>query len=343
MSDVSDIYCGLDNFELCEYATLSSNSKGRVRNEDGDFCDIRTPFMRDRDRIIHSKSFRRLMHKTQCFLSPEGDHYRTRLTHTLEVSQISRTIARALHLNEDLTEAIALGHDLGHTPFGHAGERELDKLCPDGFKHNEQSLRVVDLIEREGLGLNLTYEVRDGILCHTGDKDADTPEGQIIKLADRIAYINHDIDDAVRAGVLGANDIPFGLRAVLGDSHSKRIDTMVKSIIRATSKNFKNGICKVSMEANMYDSTMTLRKFLFDNVYFNPVAKSEETKACDMINKMYEYFCIHTDKIPFEYRKNLEIGDSVERTVCDYIACMTDRFAVQTFQNLFIPKKWAIL
>lgn len=343
MSDINNAYSYLERQDLCEFATLSGDSKGRVRSEEGDFSDIRTPFMRDRDRIIHSKSFRRLMHKTQCFLSPEGDHYRTRLTHTLEVSQIARTIARALRLNEDLTEAIALGHDLGHTPFGHAGERELDRLCPDGFKHNEQSIRVVDVIEREGMGLNLTHEVRNGILCHTGDKDADTPEGMIIKFADRIAYINHDIDDAVRAGVLSATDIPFGLRAVLGDNHSARIDTMVKSIIRATSRNFKKGICRVEMEANMYDSTMALRKFLFDNVYFNPVAKSEETKACDMINKMYDYFCVHTDKIPFEYRKNLDIGSTVERTVCDYIACMTDRYAVQTFQNLFIPKKWAIL
>lgn len=343
MSEIHQIYSSLEKNEMCEFATLSEMSKGRLRNEDGDLSDIRTSFMRDRDRIIHSKSFRRLMHKTQCFLSPEGDHYRTRLTHTLEVSQIARTIARALRLNEDLTEAIALGHDLGHTPFGHAGERELDKLCPDGFRHNEQSLRVVDVIERDGQGLNLTFEVRDGILCHTGDKEAVTPEGMIIKLADRIAYINHDIDDAVRAGVLSSTDIPFGLRAVLGEDHSTRIDTMVKSVIRATNKNFKNGIAVVTMETNMYDSTMALRKFLFDNVYFNPVAKSEETKACDMINKMYEYFCKNTDKIPFEYRKNLDIGSGVERTVCDYIACMTDRYAVQTFQNLFIPKKWAIL
>ena len=342
MSENRDIYCGLEGFELCEFATVASGTKGRVRNEDGDVCDIRTPFMRDRDRIIHSKSFRRLMHKTQCFLSPEGDHYRTRLTHTLEVSQISRTIARALRLNEDLTEAIALGHDLGHTPFGHAGERALDKLCPDGFRHNEQSLRVVDIIERDGQGLNLTYEVRDGILCHTGDKDADTPEGMIIKFADRIAYINHDIDDAIRAGLLNASDIPFGLRAVLGETHSARIDTMVKSIIRATNRNFKNGIAKVSMETNMYESTMTLRKFLFDNVYFNSFAVSQEVKASEMINKMYEHFCKNPDKIPFEYRKNLDINCSVERTVCDYIACMTDRYAVQTFQNIFIPQRWAI-
>ncbi len=343
MSELQNCYGYLERQDLCEFATLNENSKGRQKSEDGDYSDIRTPFMRDRDRIIHSKSFRRLMHKTQCFLSPEGDHYRTRLTHTLEVSQIGRTIARALRLNEDLTEAIALGHDLGHTPFGHAGERELDRLCPDGFKHNKQSLRVVDIIERDGLGLNLTYEVRNGILCHTGDKDADTPEGMIIKFADRIAYINHDIDDAVRAGILSEKDIPFGLRAVLGETHSQRIDTMVKSVIRATSRNFKNGSPIVSMEANMYESTMTLRQFLFDNVYFNPAAKSEETKACDMISKMYEYFCNHTDKIPFEYRKNLDIGGSVQRTVCDYIACMTDRYAVQTFQNLFVPKKWAIL
>ncbi len=343
MTELLNGYNEIEKHMLCEYATLSSATKGRLRQENDEGADLRTPFMRDRDRIIHSKSFRRLMHKTQCFLSPEGDHYRTRLTHTLEVSQIARTIARSLRLNEDLTEAIALGHDLGHTPFGHAGERELNKLCPDGFKHNEQSLRVVDLIERDGNGLNLTNEVRDGILCHTGSIDAKTPEGMIIKLADRIAYINHDIDDAVRAGVLSNKDIPFGLRAVLGDTHSTRIDTMVKSVIRATSRNFKNGVAVVAMEANMYDSTMALREFLFENVYFNPVAKSEETKACDMINKMYEYFCKNTGKIPLEYRKSLEFGGSIERAVCDYLACMTDRFAVQTFQNLFIPKKWAIL
>ena len=328
---------------LCEFATLSVNSLGRDKNEEDDSSDIRTAFMRDRDRIIHSKSFRRLMHKTQCFLSPEGDHYRTRLTHTLEVSQIGRTIARALRLNEDLTEAIALGHDLGHTPFGHAGERELDKLCPDGFKHNEQSLRVVEVIERDGNGLNLTKEVRNGIVCHTGNEDAFTPEGNIIKIADRIAYINHDIDDAIRAGVLSSSDIPFGLCAVLGENHSKRIDTMVKSVIRATQRNFAKGNAKVEMEADIYESTLALRQFLFDNVYFNPVAKSEETKACDMIKRMYEYFCKNPEKVPFEYRKNINYNMGIERTVCDYLGCMTDRFAVQTFENLFIPKKWAII
>ena len=343
MSDKKGTFADFAEMGLCEFATLSQNTHGRERQEENDDSDIRTPFMRDRDRIIHSKSFRRLMHKTQCFLSPEGDHYRTRLTHTLEVSQISRTIARALRLNEDLTEAIALGHDLGHTPFGHAGERALNKLCPEGFKHNEQSLRVVDVIERDGKGLNLTKEVRNGIVCHTGAEDPFTPEGNIIKIADRIAYINHDIDDATRAGVLNENDIPFGLRAVLGDSHSVRIDTMVKSVIRATKRNFAREIVKVEMEADIYESTMSLRQFLFDNVYFNPVAKSEESKACDMIDRMYDYFCKNSEKIPFEYRKNLDYNTSLERTVCDYLGCMTDRFAVQTFENLFVPKKWAIL
>jgi len=343
MSGAYENLAGFVESGLCEFATLSVDSKGRERPEPDSDTDIRTPFMRDRDRIIHSKSFRRLMHKTQCFLSPEGDHYRTRLTHTLEVSQIGRTIARALRLNEDLTEAIALGHDLGHTPFGHAGERELDKLCPDGFRHNEQSLRVVEVIERDGKGLNLTKEVRDGIVCHTGKTDAYTPEGCIIKLADRIAYINHDIDDATRAGVLGAGDIPFGIRAVLGETHSERIDTMVKSVIRASKRNFDKGSGKIEMEADIYDSTLALRQFLFDNVYFNPVAKSEETKACDMINRMYEYFCKNPEKIPFEYRKNLDYNTSLERTVCDYLGCMTDRYAVQTFENLFVPKKWAII
>lgn len=332
-----------DSRELCKFATLSQNTIGRQTPEDDEKNDIRTPFMRDRDRIIHSKSFRRLMHKTQCFLSPEGDHYRTRLTHTLEVSQIGRTIARALRLNEDLTEAIALGHDLGHTPFGHAGERELHRLCPEGFSHNEQSLRVVDIIERDGKGLNLTAEVRDGILCHTGSIDADTPEGMIIKIADRIAYINHDIDDAVRAGVLKPHSIPNELTDVLGEGHSERIDRMVKSVIYATAQNFEGGIVKVEMQKDIAEATDELREFLFKNVYFNPIAKSEETKACDMISKMYDYFLVNTDKIPLEYRKFLDRGESRERVVCDYLACMTDRYAVQTFTNLFIPKKWSIV
>ncbi len=345
MKGVLSNYYDTENNSLCQFATKSCESRGRSyqENADEETLEVRTPFMRDRDRIIHSKSFRRLMHKTQCFLSPEGDHYRTRLTHTLEVSQIARTIARALHLNEDLTEAIALGHDLGHTPFGHAGERVLNELCPDGFSHNEQSIRVVEKLERDGKGLNLTFEVRDGILCHTGMQEASTPEGRIIKFADRIAYINHDIDDAVRAGVLTNEDVPKSLRKILGETHSNRIDVMVKSIIKSTSENFKSGKSDVSMEPEIYQATMLLREFLFESVYFNPVAKSEEIKACDMLKKLYEYYCSNQDKIPDEYKRYIDEGVSVYRVVCDYIACMTDRFATQTFTDLFIPKKWSIL
>ncbi len=328
-----------ESSRLCKFAACSRNTKGRLINEHND-DDIRTPFMRDRDRIIHSKSFRRLMHKTQCFLSPEGDHYRTRLTHTLEVSQIARTVARALCLNEDLTEAAALGHDLGHTPFGHAGERILNSLCPEGFKHNEQSLRVVDFLEKDGEGLNLTYEVRNAIVCHTGSVQADTLEGRIIKFADRIAYINHDIDDAVRAGILNENDIPAELKDILGHTHRKRIDVMVKSIIKKTSENFEKDIFDLQMEGEIYTATMKLREFLFANVYFNPAAKSEESKAEEMISILYSYFCKNINKIPLEYSKNIDKTCSLERAVCDYIACMSDRFAVLTFENLFIPKKW---
>ena len=283
------------------------------------------------------------MHKTQCFLSPEGDHYRTRLTHTLEVSQIARTIARALRLNEDLTEAIALGHDLGHTPFGHAGERTLNDLTKCGFSHNEQSARVVEVLERDGKGLNLTFEVIDGILCHTGDKKPSTLEGNIIRLADRFAYINHDIDDAIRAGVLTNNDLPEDVRKVLGQTHGERIDVMVKSVIDASDKNFKNGVGEISMDEIIYEATMKLRDFLFDHVYFNCFAKTEETKACEMIKQLYNYFYNNTDKIPAENRKYLEQGESVERVVCDYIACMTDRFAVHTFESIFIPEFWALI
>ncbi len=342
MTDILDYYYENEKKTLCKFATLSSNSLGRDESLT-EYDDIRTPFMRDRDRIIHSKSFRRLMHKTQCFLSPEGDHYRTRLTHTLEVSQIARTIARSLRLNEDLTEAISLGHDLGHTPFGHAGERVLNKLSPYGFSHNEQSLRVVEVLERDGLGLNLTKEVRDGILCHTGKQQAFTPEGKIIKLADRIAYINHDIDDAVRAGILSNDDIPQQLRNVLGQTHSQRIDVMVKSVVRATSENFKNDINDVIMQEEIYEATMQLRAFLFENVYFNPAAKSEESRACDMLEKLYVYYCQNPDNMPDEYKRYIDKTQGVERTVCDYIAGMTDRYAVQNFSNLFIPKKWSIM
>ncbi len=341
MTDIVKSYYSLEGIHLSKFAVNSQNTRGRVKEELRDSNDIRTPFMRDRDRIIHSKSFRRLMHKTQCFLSPEGDHYRTRLTHTLEVSQIARTVARALHLNEDLTEAAALGHDLGHTPFGHAGERLLDTLCPDGFHHNEQSLRVVDVLEKDGEGLNLTYEVRNAIVCHTGDVEADTLEGRLIKFADRIAYINHDIDDAVRAGVLSDDDIPAELKAILGDTHRKRIDVMVKSIIYKTVDNIKRDIFSIEMQPEIYEATMKLREFLFDNVYFNPIAKSEESKAGEMLMLLYDYFCKNIDKVPKEYRKNIGETCSKERAVCDYLACMSDRYAVVTFQNLFIPKNWS--
>lgn len=340
MTDIVKSYYSLEGINLSKFAVVSQNSRGRVKPELSDSNDIRTPFMRDRDRIIHSKSFRRLMHKTQCFLSPEGDHYRTRLTHTLEVSQIARTVARALHLNEDLTEAAALGHDLGHTPFGHAGERLLNALCPDGFHHNEQSLRVVDILEKDGVGLNLTYEVRNAIVCHTGDVEADTLEGRLIKFADRIAYINHDIDDAVRAGVLKSEDIPAELKAVLGDTHRKRIDVMVKSIIYKTVDNMKKDIFSIDMQPEIYEATMKLREFLFENVYFNPIAKSEESKAGEMLTLLYDYFCKNIDKVPEEYRRNIGETCSKERAVCDYLACMSDRYAVVTFQNLFIPKNW---
>lgn len=342
MTDILKFYRDNEKNTLSPFATFSFETRGRLKPVD-EPDDIRTPFMRDRDRITHCKSFRRLMHKTQCFLSPEGDHYRTRLTHTLEVSQIARTIARSLRLNEDLTEAIALGHDLGHTPFGHAGERVLNELSPEGFAHNEQSLRVVDLLERDGDGLNLTYEVRNGIVCHTGKQSAATPEGKIIKFADRIAYINHDIDDAVRAGVLSDDDIPTELKKVLGNTHSERIDVMVKSLIEETQHNFDKDINDVTMKKEIYEATMELREFLFKNVYFNPVAKSEETRACDMLKTLYGYYCANADKMPDEYKKYIPEGISVNRAVCDYIAGMTDRYAVQTFTTLYIPKKWSIM
>ena len=312
---------------LCERAFLSENSAGRLKPLRP--CPVRTDFMRDRDRIIHSKSFRRLMHKMQVFLAPEGDHYRTRLTHTLEVTQIARTLARALRLNEDLTEAAALGHDLGHTPFGHSGERALDRLCPNGFRHYEQSLRVADKLEI----LNLTVEVRDGMLNHSGANRASTLEGQLIKYADRIAYINHDIDDAIRAGILKAGDLPRDLTEILGDTHSKRISTMVNAVIAYGTDG------DIGMTEPHWEATMKLRSFMFENVYFNSAAKSEDSKVADMIEHIYEYFRKQPDKLPPEYQANIE-EDGVERSICDYIACMTDRYALALFEELFVPKTW---
>lgn len=310
---------------LSEYGTKSSESKGRMRYEIP--CELRTEFQRDRDRIVHSKAFRRLKHKTQVFLSPEGDHYRTRLTHTLEVSQIARTIARALLLNEDLTEAIALGHDLGHTPFGHKGEMILDKICPSGFKHNEQSLRVVDVLERSG-GLNLTWEVRDGILCHTGKRQASTPEGRIVALADKIAYINHDIDDAVRGGVLSTEDIPKEHTEVLGETKSARINTMIWAVINAST-----GTPDIKMTDDIYKSMMDLRRFMFERVYTASKAKKEEWKAEGIIEGLYKRYTENPDMIPQIFK---EADDNVFIQAKDYIAGMSDRYAVACF----VPSFW---
>lgn len=321
---------------LSKYAMLSANSKGRNMEEEK--CSIRTDFQRDRDRIIHSKAFRRLKHKTQVFIAPEGDHFRTRLTHTLEVAQISRTLARALRLNEDLVEAIALGHDLGHTPFGHTGERILDMLNPNGFKHNEQSLRVVDFLEHRNnrKGLNLTYEVRDGIKNHSGGKDCQTVEGQVVKFADRIAYINHDIDDAIRAKVIKNEDLPQKSIETLGNTHGERINNMILDIIKNSME--KNTI---EMSEPFQRETNKLREFMFENVYLNKSAKSEEYKAEYIIEQLYHYYLKNTDKLPIEHLQIYENMDcNIEDIICDYIAGTTDRYIVNLFDNIFIPKPW---
>lgn len=316
---------------LSPNACLAINTKGRAIPEEE--CDIRTCFQRDRDRIIHSQSFRRLKHKTQVFLSPTGDHYRTRLTHTLEVSQIARTIARALQLNEDLTEAIALAHDLGHTPFGHAGERALDSLSSSGFKHYEQSVRVVDKLEKNGKGLNLTDEVRNGILCHTKGEDAYTLEGQIIRIADKISYINHDIDDAIRAGVLKEEDIPLELRLSLGMTKGDRINNLVYDVVNNSNDK------KILMSDEVYQRFMDLHEFMFVAVYRNPICKSEETKAISMIERLFEYYYNNPNEMPAQYQIISE-EEGVERAVCDYIAGMSDTYSIKVFKQLFIPLSW---
>ncbi|MGB9660863.1 MAG: deoxyguanosinetriphosphate triphosphohydrolase [Moorellaceae bacterium] len=310
---------------LSPLATLSSRSRGRERPETP--CAVRTEFQRDRDRIIHCKAFRRLKHKTQVFIAPEGDHFRTRLTHTLEVAQIARTIARALRLNEDLTEAIALGHDLGHTPFGHAGEEALNEIVPGGFKHNEQSLRVVEVLEGEG-GLNLTWEVRDGIVHHTGPVKPQTLEGQIICYADRIAYINHDIDDALRAGIIAPEDLPADCLEVLGYEHRQRINTMVLDIIQNSW-----GKERITMSSRVQEATDALRAFLFKYVYIGSRAKTEEGKAKRMLKELYYYYLEHPELLPPPRRAE----ESLSRRACDYIAGMTDRFAIVQYQKLFVP------
>ena len=297
---------------------------------------MRTCFQRDIDRIVHSKAFRRLKHKTQVFLQPEGDHYRTRMTHTLEVTRIARTIARGLGLNEDLTEAAALGHDLGHTPFGHAGERVLDGIMPGGFAHNVQSLRVVDRLEKDGEGLNLTWEVRRGILCHTGPDRAETLEGRIIRLADKIAYINHDIDDAIRGGIIFPMDIPLSASQVLGFTHSERINTLVMDIITASA-----GRDDVVQSPECGQAMHDLREFMFEAVYRNPVAKGEESKAQEMIRRLFDYYRTGPDRLPAEFQE-IRVEEGVERAVCDYIAGMTDLYAVERYSDAFIPKAWTV-
>ena len=319
---------------LSPYAVCSADTKGRERPMAP--CPLRTEFQRDRDRILHCKSFRRLKFKTQVFIAPEGDHYRTRLTHTLEVSQVARTIARALKLNEDLAEAIALGHDLGHTPFGHSGERSLNRLTQDGFRHNEQSLRVVEVLEG-GEGLNLTWEVRDGILNHSGKNRPATLEGECVARADRIAYINHDIDDAIRAGVLREFELPQDLLHVLGETHGQRINTMITDIVRES-----QGQPHLYMSEHIQNASNELRQFLFDHVYMDKWRKEEEERCDHVIVSLFDFFMEHPQKMPMEYVQ-IAYRDGTERAVTDFLACMTDRYALRTYENLFIPVSYPVI
>lgn len=317
------------------YASFSTKTRGRDREEP--LCDIRTVYQRDRDRILHSKSFRRLKHKTQVFLRPQGDHYRTRLTHTLEVSQIARTIARALCMNEDLTEAIALGHDLGHTPFGHAGERALDEICPLGFAHYQQSVRVVELLEKKGKGLNLTWEVRDGIANHRTAGCPNTLEGKIVRLSDKIAYINHDIDDAERAGILTEEEIPLKYREILGFTTRERLNSIIHDIVQNS-----EGKPDIIMSPPMEQAMAELRQFMFRYVYRNPRARVEEQKARNMIQALYRHYISHPEEMPVEYLGLIDRGEPKERVICDYIAGMTDQYSMDKFSELYIPKSWQV-
>ena len=317
-------------------AAFSDKSSGRPTPEEPRLDDVRTCYQRDIDRIVHSKAFRRLMHKTQVFLRPEGDHYRTRMTHTLEVSRIAGTITRALGLNEDLAEAIAMGHDLGHTPFGHAGEAALSRCLGKPFRHNEQSLRVVDVLENEGRGLNLTNEVRLGILGHTGSYIPETLEGQVVRRSDQIAYVNHDIDDAIRAGILSNEDIPRSISDVLGCTHRDRINTLVCDTIRTSRE--AGAIC---MTPATDRALRELREFMFDRVYRNPVAKGEESKAKAMLQRLFEYYVANPNEMPEDFQPQLSF-DGMERTVCDYITGMTDNYAVYKYTEIFIPTGWQV-
>ena len=319
---------------LSPYASLSRNSRGREKEEPE--CDIRPVYQRDRDRILHCKSFRRLKHKTQVFLTPQGDHYRTRLTHTLEVAQTARTIARALRMNEDLTEAIALGHDLGHTPFGHAGERALNQVCSEGFAHNEQSVRIVERLEKGGKGLNLTWEVRDGILNHQMSGKPSTLEGMIVRYSDKIAYINHDVDDAIRAGVIREDEIPRTYTDILGHSTRERLNTMIHDIVN-------NSLEKpdIRMSEDVEFAFRGMRKYMFENVYTNPKAKGEEEKAENILKELFHYYMDYPERLSNEYIERMwQTGETQERSVCDYIAGMTDQYAIAKFQEFFVPVSW---
>ncbi|WP_026651730.1 deoxyguanosinetriphosphate triphosphohydrolase [Butyrivibrio proteoclasticus] len=321
---------------LSKHATLSMNSKGREKEEKP--CDIRPCFQRDRDRILYSKSFRRLKDKTQVFLAPDGDHYRTRMTHTLEVSQNARTIAKALMLNEDLAEAIALGHDLGHTPFGHAGERALNDVAPEGFRHNEQSLRIVEKLENYGTGLNLTWEVRNGIVNHEMNLTPATLEGKVVRLSDKIAYMHHDMDDALRGGILTPEDVPRDLVEVIGYTNKEWIDTFIHDII-ATSMDTDD----IRMSPEVYDAFHKLRSFMFENVYTNPIAKNQEGKVEEMIKILYRYYLDHLELLPDYLQRMRKQGEPEERLVCDYVSSMTDRYAVAMFEEIYVPHSWNVL
>lgn len=325
----------MERENLSSYATLSEKTRGRDIPEEQ--CDVRPVFQRDRDRILHCKAFRRLKNKTQVFLTPKGDHYRTRMSHTLEVSQNARTIAKALRLNEDLVEAIALGHDLGHTPFGHAGEFVLNEICEDGFRHNEQSVRIVEKLEKAGRGLNLTWEVRDGILNHQSKSIPNTLEGKIVRLSDKIAYVNHDIDDAIRAQILTEDDIPMEIKKTLGFTTKQRLNTLIHSII-LNSMNQDD----IYMSKEIEQALMELRRFMFEKVYENPIAKGEETKAKAMLKQLFYFYKDHIDYMPEKFIQMLEEGEKEERVVCDYIAGMTDQYAINKFREYFLPQAWQV-
>ena len=326
----------LEHRRLNPLAAFSDRSTGRPRPEPEREEDVRTCYQRDTDRIVHSKAFRRLMHKTQVFLNPEGDHYRTRMTHTLEVTRIAKTVTRALGLNEDLAEAIAMGHDLGHTPFGHAGEAALTECWGRPFRHNEQSLRVVDILEKDGQGLNLCNEVREGIVGHTGPVIPKTLEGQIVRRADQIAYVNHDIDDAIRAGILTAEDIPGDIAAILGENQRDRINTLVCDMIFTSRE--AGSIC---MTPQIQKALADLRSFMFARVYHNPVAKGEESKARDMLQMLFRFYVGHPEQLPADFQPQLSF-DGLGRTVCDYIAGMTDNYAIEKFNEIFVPSGWNV-